>query len=145
MYLAFDSLSDGLKKLLSTLKGVNTSAKADVSKTREDRIKSDGKAAKQFTAEHPVVRTHPETGRKALYVNLGHTSRFAGWTEEESAPLLNYLFQHQVRPEFTCRFAWQPGSIALWDNRCAQHNPVNDYHGYRRVMHRITLAGDVPV
>jgi taurine dioxygenase len=65
-------------------------------------------------------------------------------TDEESAPLLGYLFQHQVRPEFTCRFAWRVGSIALWDNRCAQHNPVNDYHGYRRVMHRITLAGDKP-
>jgi taurine dioxygenase len=91
-----------------------------------------------------VVRTHPETGRKALYVNVAHTVRFRGMTEEESAPLLNYLFQHQVRPEFTCRFAWRVGSIALWDNRCAQHNPVNDYHGYRRVMHRITLAGERP-
>jgi len=65
-------------------------------------------------------------------------------TEEESAPLLEYLYRHQQRPEHTCRFAWQPGSIALWDNRCAQHNPVNDYHGHRRVMHRITLAGDPP-
>ena len=125
---------------------VNTSAKADVSKTREDRIKTDGReeARKDFAAEHPVVRTHPETGRKALYVNVAHTARFAGMTEEESAPLLNYLFQHQVRPEFTCRFSWQPGSIAFWDNRCAQHNPVNDYHGFRRVMHRITLAGERP-
>jgi taurine dioxygenase len=94
--------------------------------------------------EHPVVRTHPETGRKALYVNTAHTARFVGWTEEESAPLLNWLYQHQVRPEFTCRFVWQVGSIAFWDNRCAQHNPVNDYHGYRRLMHRITLAGDRP-
>ena len=91
-----------------------------------------------------MVRTHPETGRKALYVNTAHTVRFGGMTEAESAPLLNYLFQHQVRPEYTCRFAWRVSSIALWDNRCAQHNPVNDYHGYRRVMHRITLAGDRP-
>ena len=99
---------------------------------------------KDYSAEHPVVRTHPETGRKALYVNVAHTARFAGMTEAESAPLLGYLVQHQVRPEFTCRFSWQPGSIALWDNRCAQHNPVNDYHGFRRLMHRITLAGDKP-
>jgi len=67
-----------------------------------------------------------------------------GLTDEESAPLLNFLFQHQVKPEFTCRFQWQPHSLAFWDNRCAQHNPVNDYHGYRRIMHRITLAGDKP-
>ena len=144
MYLAFDSLSPGLKKMLAGLKAVNSSTKADASRTREDAIRSSGKKARDYVAEHPVVRTHPETGRKALYVNSGHTVRFAGWSEEESAPLLKYLFEAQTRPEFTCRFSWQPGSIALWDNRCAQHNPVNDYHGHRRVMHRITLAGDVP-
>ena len=144
MYAAYEGLSDGLKALLSGLKAVNSSTKADASKTREDRIKSDGTDKSDFTAEHPVVRTHPETGRKALYVNPGHTVRFAGWTEEESKSLLEFLYKTQQLPEYTCRFSWQPGSIALWDNRCAQHNPVNDYHGYRRVMHRITLAGDVP-
>ena len=146
MYLAFASLSPALQELLQGLKAVNSSAKADVTKTREDRVRSAGteQARKELIAEHPVVRTHPETGRKALYVNPAHTVRFAGWTQEESAPLLKYLFDVQTRPEFTCRFAWQPGSLALWDNRCAQHNPVNDYHGHRRVMHRITLAGDVP-
>ena len=95
-------------------------------------------------AEHPVVRTHPETGRRALYVNIAHTSHFKGMTEEESAPILNFLFQHQVKPEFTCRFRWQKHSLAFWDNRAAQHNPINDYHGHRRVMRRITLAGDRP-
>ena len=146
MVLAFESLSPGMQTLLEGLRAVNSSAKADVTRTREDRVRSAGTedAKKEFVAEHPAVRTHPETGRKALYVNPAHTVRFAGWTEEESAPLLDYLFQVQARPEFSCRFSWQPGSIALWDNRCAQHNPVNDYHGYRRVMHRITLAGDVP-
>jgi taurine dioxygenase len=144
MYLAWDALSDAMRRMLRELKAVNSSAKADASKTREDRVREDGKPPVQFAAEHPVARTHPETGRLALYVNAGHTVRFAGMTEEESRPLLDYLFQHQVRPEFTCRFDWQPGSIALWDNRCTQHNPVNDYHGYRRVMHRITLAGDIP-
>jgi len=146
MYLAYDTLSDGMKRLLEGLKGVSTSLKADATRTREDRIKSDPttQSRQELIAEHPVVRTHPETGRKALYVNVAHTVRFAGMTEAESAPILRYLFEHQVRPEFTCRFAWQVGSLAFWDNRAVQHNPVNDYHGYRRVMHRITLAGDKP-
>jgi len=146
MYLAYETLSDGMKRLLEGLKGVSSSVKADASKTREDRIKSDptSQSRQEFLAEHPVVRTHPETGRRALYVNVAHTVRFAGMTEAESAPTLGYLFQHQTRPEFTCRFSWRQGSLAFWDNRAVQHNPVNDYHGYRRVMHRITLKGDRP-
>jgi taurine dioxygenase len=145
-YLAYETLSDGMRRILDGLDAVNTSAKADVSRTREDRIRDGARddAKKSYVAEHPVVRVHPETGRKALYVNLGHTERFVGMTAEESAPILDFLFKHQVRPEFTCRFSWRPGSIAFWDNRCAQHNPVNDYHGFRRVMHRVTLAGDRP-
>jgi taurine dioxygenase len=145
-YLAYDTLSDGMKQLLDGLKGVASSAKADSSRTREDRIRSDGgaDARKLLIAEHPVVRTHPETGRKALYVNRAHTVSFAGMTEEDSAPLLEFLFNHQIRPEFTCRFRWEADSLAIWDNRCAQHYAVNDYHGQRRVMHRITLAGDRP-
>ena len=145
-YLAYDALSEGLKKTVDTLTGISSSAKADVSKSREDRVAQipTARAHEVFEAEHPVVRTHPETGRRALYINPGHTVRFKGWTEEESAPLLDYLHRHQVRPEFTCRFQWRPGSLALWDNRAAMHFPVNDYHGYRRVMHRITLQGDRP-
>lgn len=143
-YLAYESLSEGLRRTLDGLVAVNASAKADVTRTREDRIKEQGAETKHYVAEHPVARTHPETGRKALYVNLGHTVRFKDMTEEESAPLLQYLFRHQVRPEFTCRFRWRVGSLAFWDNRCTQHNPINDYHGQRRVMHRITLAGDKP-
>ena len=95
--------------------------------------------------EHPVVRTHVETGRKSLYVNRTFTVRFKDMTEAESAPLLNYLCDHAVRPEFTCRFRWQAGSIAFWDNRCVQHNAINDYHGQRRVMHRVTIEGERPV
>jgi taurine dioxygenase len=145
MYAAYDALSPGLQRVLDGLRAVHSSALADVSKTREDRIKDAGFGEeREFCSEHPVVRTHPETGRKALYVNVAHTLRFAGWTEEESKPLLHFLFEHAVRPEFTCRFRWRVGSIAMWDNRCAMHNPVNDYHGYTRTMHRITLAGDVP-
>jgi len=145
--LAYESLSATMKRLLDGLVGISSSAKADVSKTREDRIKSDGKEVvpKSYLAEHPVVRTHPETGQKALFVNVAHTAGIKGMTDEESAPLLQFLFQHQIKPEFTCRFAWEPNAIAFWDNRCVQHNPVNDYHGYRRVMHRITLQGDRPV
>ena len=143
-YLAYETLSEGLQQTLAGLVGVNSSAKADVSKTREDRLRDAGAELKVLIGEHPLVRTHPETGRRALYLNFGHTVRFRGRTEQESAPLLDYLFMHQVQPEFTCRFHWEPGSLAFWDNRCTQHNPVNDYHGYRRVMHRVTLAGDTP-
>jgi len=143
-YLAYETLSEGYRKMLDGLIGVSSSLKADASRTREDRLRAAGVDHKALIAGHPVVRTHPETGRKALYVNVGHTTHFMGLTEEESRPLLAYLFQHQVRPEFTCRFRWEPGSLAFWDNRCVQHNPVNDYHGFKRVMHRVTLAGDTP-
>ena len=143
---AYEALSVGMRHLLAGLHAVNSSAKAEVSKTREDRVKDSARtdARSEYNAEHPVVRTHPETGRKSLYVNIAHTQRFAGMTDEESAGLLAYLFQHQIRPEFTCRFRWEPGSLALWDNRCVLHNPINDYHGHRRVMHRVTLRGDTP-
>ena len=146
MYRAYETLSDGMKHLLDGLVGVNSSASADVSRTREDRLKDSARddARKEYVATHPVVRVHPETGRRALYVNIAHTVRFEGMTKEESAPILEYLYRWQVRPELTCRFRWEPGSIALWDNRCAQHNAINDYPGHRRLMHRITLAGDTP-
>ena len=145
-YAAFEGLSPALQDTLRTLKGVNSSAKAAVTHSREDRLADSAtdKGRSELNSEQPVVRTHPETGREALYVNPGHTTRFVGWTEEESAPLLNYLFEQQVKPEYTCRFVWRPGSIAFWDNRCALHNPINDYHGYKRLLHRITLKGDKP-
>ena len=145
MYAAYEALSPGMQRLLTGLRSVNSSALADVSKTREDRIRDTGaEDTREYVSEHPVVRAHPETGRKALYVNTAHTARFVDMTEEESRPLLRYLFEHSVRPEFTCRFRWQPGSLALWDNRCAMHNPINDYHGFRRIVHRVTLAGERP-
>ena len=145
-YLAFESLSSGMQRMLDGLIALGSSAKADATKTREDRMKTQARedARTEYQAEHPVVRTHPETGRKALYVNVGHTVRFKDMSEEESTPILDYLFQHQIRPEFTCRFSWRVGSLAFWDNRCVLHNPVNDYHGFRRIMHRVTLAGDRP-
>src|SRR3954466_13559267 len=125
MYLAYETLSAGMRRMLDGLVAVNSSAKAGVTKTREDRVRDNAKtdARAEYSAEHPVVRTHLETGRKALYVNGGHALRFKDMSAGESAPLLNYLFHHATRPEFPCRFHWEVGSIALWDNRCTQHNP----------------------
>ncbi len=145
-YLAYEALSPGMRRMLDGLRAEHSSAKAAVSATRADRLREAGTAAAPpaYRAEHPVVRTHPETGRRSLYVNTAHTIRFAGMTEAESAPLLDYLFRHQVAPEFTCRFSWTPGALAFWDNRATLHNPVNDYHGHRRTALRITLAGDRP-
>jgi taurine dioxygenase len=143
---AFAALSPVMQRLLEALRGVNNSANPAAARTREERIKDAGRddGPETLEAVHPVVRTHPETRRRSLYINPAHTIRFDGMTEEESAPLLDYLFRHQVRPEFTCRVEWRPGTLAIWDNRSVLHNPVNDYHGHRRVMHRITLAGEIP-
>lgn len=143
-YLAYETLSDAYRKLLDGLIGVNSSLKADASRTREDRLRAAGLESKVLVGEHPVVRTHPETGRKALFVNIGHTTHFKGLSEDESRPLLEYLFQHQVRPEFTCRFRWQPGSLAFWDNRCAQHHAIWDYYPQRRRGLRVTIKGARP-
>ena len=144
-YLAYETLSEPLRRFLDGLMAVNISTKPIHSRTLEDSIRSSrGNQNHAYVAEHPAVRTHPETGRKALFINFAHTSHFKGMTEEESAPILEYLFQHQVRSEFTCRFTWREGSIAIWDNRCTLHVGVNDYQGFRRRMHRITLAGERP-
>ena len=146
-YLAYETLSAPLRGFLDRLKAVNVSGKGATQKTRDEMMKQApaGLKGDELSATHPVVRTHPETGRKALYVNLAHTTHFEGMTEEESQPILDFLFRHQVKAEFTCRFRWAPGSVAFWDNRCTQHNPINDYHGHRRLMHRVTLAGSVPL
>ena len=146
-YLAYEALSDGLKDTLADLKIVCRADKAAVTATRADRIAESGRNTDkaELVGVHPVVRTHPETAKKALFVNPAHACHFDGWTEAESEGLLSYLFAHQVRPEFLCRHVWQTGDIALWDNRCTLHYPVNDYHGHRRLLHRITLKGDRPV
>jgi len=145
MYRAYDSLSDGFKTLIEPLQAVHDYAWA-IHDTEKGRNSATADAHKKVNPPvvQPVVRVHPETGRKLLYVNHSYTIGFDGLTEAESRPLLGYLLDHGHRPEFTCRFRWKVGSIALWDNRCTHHYPVNDYHGHRRVMHRITLAGDVP-
>ena len=137
---AYEALSDGMKALLAPLRGLNTSAKANQIRTNV----SEKRKRESLEAVHPVVRTHPETGAKALYVNAGHTVKFDGMTEAESVPLLEFLFAHQVQPDFTCRVRWEQGTLVIWDNRASQHFPLNDYQGYRREMHRITLKGDAP-
>jgi taurine dioxygenase len=97
----------------------------------------------QTESAHPLVRTHPETGRKALYIS-NHTQTLDGFKPDEALPIVAFLRTHAVEPEFTCRLRWQVGTLAVWDNRCAQHRALNDYPGKRRRMHRITIAGDAP-
>lgn len=146
MVSAWEALSPGMQRMLDGLTAINSAAKGDAAATRADRRRERPRDEGDTVtvAEHPIVRTHPETGQKAVYVNPGHTLRIGRFTEAESAPILEYLYHHQRRPEFTCRFRWRLGSLAFWDNRAAQHYPLNDYHGFRRAMQRITLAGDRP-
>lgn len=146
MYRAYEDLSAGMKQLLEGLRGVNSAEKPDAAVTRVNRIADKPKDATEVvtTSSHPLVRTHPETGRKALYCAAAHTMHIDGMTAAESRPILEYLYAQQQREELACRFHWEPGSVAFWDNRAAQHNALNDYHGHRRVMHRVTLKGDVP-
>jgi taurine dioxygenase len=101
--------------------------------------------AASIEAVHPVVRTHPETGRKALYLSRSHTIRLKDMTEGESQPLIDFLADHAVRAEFTCRVRWEPGTLTIWDNRCAKHFAINDYPGERRVMQRLSVGPEVPV
>lgn len=141
MYWAYEALSDGMKAMLNKLKGVNVGAQraANWDTLSEMQRKEPGNV--QVHSVHPIVRTHPDTGRQSLYVG-SHTIQFDGMTKEESAPLLDFLKAHAVRPEFTCRFRWGPGSLAIWDNRCTLHYATDDYSGVRRAMHRITIEGE---
>ncbi len=142
---AYDALSDGLKRTLKGLRAVHSSrhvfgAKAHLANPdRQDRLVNAELATQD--AVHPVVIRHPETGRHTLYVNGTFTTHFAGWTDGESKPLLDFLCRHAARPEFQTRFTWQEGSIAFWDNRATWHYALNDYQGERRLMHRITIEG----
>ncbi len=149
MYAAYDALSDGMKALLGGLGVVNSAAK-NKDTLRMDHLEDGamkGRDADQMEvreAIHPAVRTHPETGRKSLYISEAHAVRFDGMTAEESEPILEYLYGHVIREEFTCRFRWTAGTLAIWDNRCTLHYPLNDYHGHRRELHRVTIDGDRP-
>lgn len=144
---AYDTLSEGLKETLAGLRAVHSSrhvfgTNAPRPAEMDNRF-GNAEAAVQDVV-HPVVITHPLSGRKSLYVNPGFTLHFEGWTTEESQSLLEYLYRHIGRPEHSYRFQWQAGSLAFWDNRATWHWAVNDYHGHRRLMHRITLEG-VPI
>jgi taurine dioxygenase len=144
MSLAYEALSDGLKRTLDQLRAVHSSrhvfgAASQYVKDSDGRLGNTDNATQD--ASHPVIIHHPETGRKTLYVNPAFTLRFEGWTDQESKPLLDFLYAHASRPEFQTRFVWREGSIAFWDNRATWHLAVNDYHGERRLMHRITLDG----
>ncbi len=147
MYAAYESLSDKMKALLEGMVCVHGAGSTYGSNGRMSRdVHSTevliGKEERQV--EHPLVRTHPETGRKCLFVNPGHTYHIKGLHEDESEAILDFLYAHSVRPEFTWRLSWSKNSVVLWDNRCTQHNALNDYHGHRRVMHRVVIRGDVP-
>ena len=147
-YLAYETLSSGMRQLLDELLAVHSAEDTygpNAEKgTKVDLIKIDRSEAVKGRSIHPVVCTHPETGRKALFVNPDYTKGFADMTTEESIPLLDYLYAHATRPELTCRFRWQEGSIAFWDNRCTLHCPIDDYFGKRRRTWRITLQGGRP-
>ncbi len=142
---AHDALSEGLRETLSGMRALHSSRhvfgkQAGLPRDLAGRIGNADRAHQD--ALHPVVITHPRSGRKCLYVNPGFTLRFEGWSSAESRPLLEYLYQQVIRPEFTTRFRWQPGSVAIWDNRSTWHYAANDYHGRQRLMHRITLEGE---
>ena len=144
MYRAYETLSNGMKKTLETMKACHSSrhvfgAHTGYAEASNQRISNPELATQD--AIHPVIITHPESKRKALYVNPEFTVNFEGWTVEESKPVLDYLAEHTTQQENTTRFQWKPGSIAFWDNRCTWHFALNDYPGETRLMHRITVEG----
>jgi alpha-ketoglutarate-dependent taurine dioxygenase len=157
MYLAYETLSEPMKVLLQGVKTWNVGDRKKLSQAdkmgsaREGRYVGNEKmAAKvrdpgdvQTESAHPLVRTHPETRRKAIYIG-NHTQTLDGFKPAEARGIVDFLVAHSVQPEFTCRFRWEVGSMAIWDNRCTQHRALNDYAGKRRRMHRITIAGDAP-
>jgi len=150
MYGAYDALSDGMKALLEGQRAVHSAKRSYGTQGRFTKnpnatrmtVHPSKEADKELP--HPIVRTHPDTGRKALYINAVYTVRLEGMTDAESAPILNFLYDHSTRPEFTCRIRWGEKGLAIWDNRCTQHYALNDYHGHARIMHRTTCAGDKP-
>jgi taurine dioxygenase len=145
---AYDALSPGMKRLLEELRAVHTDRmvagpQAGRNAYRSTKVRED-EAWRETVSTHPVVRTHPETGRKMLFVNAAYTVGFEDMTEAESRPMLDFLLEHGHRAEFTCRFRWENGSVAFWDNRAVKHLAVHDAGPFRRLMRRVQIAGDVP-
>ncbi len=149
MYAAYNSLSDGLKQILRAMRAEHSSRHAfgDQAYLNTDMDDLDGRLGNTDLATqdaiHPVVIRHPLSGRPALYVNGDFTVKFEGWTKDESQPLLDYLYARGQQSEFTCRFKWRKGSMAIWDNRATHHCALNDYHGELRLMHRVTIEGEL--
>lgn len=144
MTRAYDNLSSGMKAMLHNMTANFSAEQSGGYGVREFRQNKNLDQTPR-SATHPVIRRHPDSDKLSLYVNGAHTSNFTGMTTAESAPILAYLYQHQQQPEFSYRFQWRVGSLAMWDNRTTQHNPLNDYHGYRRVMSRTMVVGEVPL
>ena len=143
MYAAYEGLSDKMQQLLGQLEARHTGEFFKPLATADDKKKSDLEA--NDCSIHPVIRTHPVTGRKALFVNLAFTRKIVGMKPRESSVLLDFLYEHLGSPEYTCRFHWRENSIAMWDNRCTQHRVLADNLVDHRRMERVTLLGDVPV
>lgn len=144
-YAAYESLSEGMKEMLLGMRAVHSDVRiagpqAAVNAKRSSKVREDADWKPTVNA-HPIVRTHPETGRKCLFVNPIYTMHIEGMTEAESAPILEFLYAHQCRPEFTCRFSWRRGSIAFWDNRCTLHLALHDRPDSSRHMQRTQIAG----
>ena len=149
MYLAYESLSEGMKRMLDGLEAIHSPERAYGPTALHNELLENmdipyGDKARVLKA-HPVVRAHCETGRKALFINPGYTVGLRDMKPDEAAPILESLYRVATNPAFLCRFRWEPGSVAVWDNRCTLHNPISDYHGQRREMYRTTVAGNAPV
>ena len=144
MYGAYESLSDGMKELLLPLSAVYSADLFDRNADQYDDMQGRNQAKKITQTLHPVIRTHDETGKKSLYVNETHTKCLEGMNREESLAILSYLFDHVKKPEISFRLRWEENTLTIWDNRCTQHYALNDYHGQRRVMHRVIAQGGVP-
>jgi taurine dioxygenase len=148
MTAAYDALSETFREFLRARTAVHDFARAFPRESQAGKAVSDDhyREARKNNPPvvHPVIRTHPETGRDGIFVNHGFTSKIEGLSGRESRAILGLLHEHIQRPEFVVRWRWKPNSIAFWDNRCTQHFAVNDYLPHRRVMHRATILGDRP-